>query len=146
LWRAAAEGWTALAVYLVAAHHGKVRTVLRSRKSAAANVFGIREGDKLPPLEGWIDAENPLNIACRVFGAPGDWNEDESGFRSASSSWVGMVAEILGPEVTGDPSPCDAVPMGEPRHLGPFRLAYLEALAVAADVRASRKPGSGCAI
>jgi hypothetical protein len=33
--------------------------------------------------------------------------------------------------------------MNEPRHLGPFRLAYLEALALAADLRASRQPGAG---
>jgi CRISPR-associated endonuclease/helicase Cas3 len=142
-WRGAVEGWTALAVYLVAAHHGKVRTVLRSRQPAVMDVFGIRDGDKLPPLEGWLDVEYALNLACRVFGAPGEWSDGEDGFLLASPSWVGMVAEILGPEAPGDPSPCDAVPMSEPRHLGPFRLAYLEALALAADLRASRQPGAG---
>ena len=54
-----------------------------------------------------------------------------------------MVAEVLGPEVDGDPAPNEAVPESEPRHLGPFRLAYLEALVVAADARASRTPGAG---
>jgi len=142
-WRGDAEGWTALAVYLVAAHHGKVRTVLRSRLPDAADVFGVRDGDELPPLAGWLDAEYALSLACRVFGAPGEWSEDGDGFLVASPSWVGMVAELLGPEAPDDPSPCDALPMSEPRHLGPFRLAYLEALALAADVRASRKPGAG---
>ncbi len=142
-WCGEAEGWTALAVYLVAAHHGKVRTVLRSRLPDAADVLGIRDGDKLPPLAGWLDAEYALSLACRVFGAPGEWSDGEDAFLVASPTWVGMVAELLGPEALGDPSPCDAVPTSEPRHLGPFRLAYLEALALAADVRASRKPGAG---
>jgi CRISPR-associated endonuclease/helicase Cas3 len=139
-WRGAVEGWTALAVYLVAAHHGKVRTVLRSRLPDSADIFGIRDGDKLPPLDGWLDMEYALNLACRVFGVTGEWSDDGDGFLVASPSWVGMVAELLGPEASGDSSPCDAVPTSEPRHLGPFRLSYLEALAAAADVRASRKP------
>jgi CRISPR-associated endonuclease/helicase Cas3 len=143
-WRAGAEGWTALAVYLVAAHHGKVRTVLRSRKAGRSeDVFGILEGDKLPTLDGWMNAEYTLNAACRVFGASGDWTDDEEAFELASPSWVGMVAELLGPEAKGDVAPGDAIPESERRHLGPFRLAYLEALIVAADVRASRKPGAG---
>jgi len=142
-WCGGVEGWTALAVYLVAAHHGKVRTVLRSRSPDAADVFGVRDGDELPPLAGWLDAEYALSLACRFFGAPGEWSEDGDGFLVASPSWVAMVAELLGPEAPGDPSPFDAVPMSEPRHLGPFRLAYLEALALAVDVRASRKPGAG---
>jgi CRISPR-associated endonuclease/helicase Cas3 len=143
-WRAGAEGWTALAVYLVAAHHGKVRTVLRSRKAGGSeDVFGILEGDKLPTLGGWMNAEYTLNAACRVFGASGDWSDDEEAFELVSPSWVGMVAELLGPEAKDDVAPDDAVAESEPRHLGPFRLAYLEALIVAADVRASRKPGAG---
>jgi len=142
-WRGGVAGWTALAVYLVAAHHGKVRTVLRCRKPAASDVFGICEGDNLPALEGWLDAEYELNLACRVFGATGEWTDDDGAFRLVSPSWVGMVAELLGPEAKSDASPSDAVPGSEPRHLGPFRLAYLEALIVAADVRASCKPGSG---
>ena len=143
-WRAGVEGWTALAVYLVAAHHGKVRTVLRSRKAGRSeDVFGILDGDKLPALDGWMNTDYTLNAACRIFGASGNWIEDEEAFGLVSPSWVGMVAELLGPEVENDVAPDDAVPGSEPRHLGPFRLAYLEALVVAADVRASRKPGAG---
>jgi CRISPR-associated endonuclease/helicase Cas3 len=142
-WRTGAEGWTGLAVYLVAAHHGKVRTVLRSRRGEVPNVFGIREGDKLPPLPGWLEAEYGLNLDCRIFGAAGKWEDGDGTFRMDSPSWVGMVAEVLGPEAKDDPSPSEAVSKDEPRHLGPFRLAYLEALVVAADVRASRKPGAG---
>lgn len=142
-WCGGVEGWTALAVYLVAAHHGKVRTVLRSRLPDAADVFGVLDGDRLPPLDGWLEGEYALSLACRFFGAPGEWSDGEDAFLLASPSWVGTVAELLGPEAPGNPSPCDAVPMSEPRHLGPFRLAYLEALALAADVRASRRPGAG---
>jgi CRISPR-associated endonuclease/helicase Cas3 len=144
-WREGVDGWTGLAVYLVAAHHGKVRTVLRSRRRAggAENVFGICEGDKLPPLQGWLEVEYALDLGCRIFGASGEWVDGDEAFRLDSPSWVGMVAEVLGPEVETDPAPLDAVPESEPRHLGPFRLAYLEALIVAADVRASRVPGAG---
>jgi len=105
-------------------------------------VFGILDGDKLPALDGWFDAEYALNLDCRVFGASGEWTDDEGAFRLVSPSWVGMVAELLGPEAKDDAAPCDAVPETEPRHLGPFRLAYLEALIVSADVRASRSPGA----
>ena len=143
-WRAGVEGWTALAVYLVAAHHGKVRTVLRSgRAGRSEDVFGILDGDKLPALAGWMNKDYTLNAACRIFGASGDWTGDEEAFEMVSPSWVGMVAELLGPEVENDVAPDDAVPGSEPRHVGPFRLAYLEALIVAADVRASRTPGAG---
>jgi CRISPR-associated endonuclease/helicase Cas3 len=144
LWRSGVEGWTALAVYLVAAHHGKVRTVLRSRKvGPSEDVYGILDGDKLPALGGWMDTDCTLSATCRTFGASGAWAGDEEAFDLVSPSWVGMVAELLGPEAKGDVAPGDAVPENEPRHLGPFRLAYLEALIVAADVRASRKPGAG---
>jgi CRISPR-associated endonuclease/helicase Cas3 len=143
-WRAGVEGWTALAVYLVAAHHGKVRTVLRSRKAGRSeDVFGILDGDKLPALDGWMNTDYALNAACRIFGASGDWTGDEEAFEMVSPSWVGMVAELLGQEANDDVAPDDAVTESEPRHLGPFRLAYLEALIVAADVRASRMPGAG---
>jgi len=143
-WRAGVEGWTALAVYLVAAHHGKVRTVLRRWKAGRSeDVFGILDGDKLPALDGWMNTDHTLNAACRIFGASGDWTGDEEAFEMVSPSWVGMVAELLGPEAEGDVAPDDSIPGGEPRHLGPFRLAYLEALIVATDVRASRTPGAG---
>jgi hypothetical protein len=46
----------------------------------AADMFGIRDGDKLPPLDGWLDVERALNLACRVFGAPGEWSDGEDGF------------------------------------------------------------------
>jgi hypothetical protein len=51
-----------------------------------------------------------------------------------------MVAELLGPRHSLDIDAQVAIGKNEPRKLGPFRLAFLEALIRAADVRASRKP------
>jgi len=141
-WQHNIKGWNALAVYLVACHHGKVRTVLRGTRSAD-DVFGIKPEEILPPLDGWLASERTLDLRPKVFGAVGEWNESQSQFSLTMPSWVGMVAELLGPQVPDDPDPCSAVPESEPRSLGPFRLAFLEALVIAADRRASRLPGKG---
>jgi CRISPR-associated endonuclease/helicase Cas3 len=141
-WQRGEEGWTALAVYLIAAHHGKVRTVLRSTEGGD-DVFGVRPEAILPPLPGWVPAALPLDLRPRAFGAVGAWDDAGERFTSIMPSWVGVVAELLGPELPGDPAPCAAVPVHEPRGLGPFRLAFLEALVRAADARASRWPGRG---
>jgi CRISPR-associated endonuclease/helicase Cas3 len=53
-------------------------------------------------------------------------------------SWNAIVDELLGPSWRGDSVTQLAVPNNEPRQLGPFQLAYLEALFRAADARASR--------
>src|SRR5262249_22049854 len=60
-WQGKEEGWTALAVYLVACHHGKVRTVLRSTQSGE-DIFGIEPGDTLPHLGGWLLSERHLDL------------------------------------------------------------------------------------
>jgi CRISPR-associated endonuclease/helicase Cas3 len=133
-WLAKAPGWTALAVYLIAVHHGKVRTVLRSRsrKEPGGNdVFGIEQGDTLsvpcrvePPCE--------LDLAPRLFGASGEWADGR--FHLDAPGWVEVVAELLDPSIgTG------LLAEDEPKGLGPFRLAMLEACVAAADVRASRE-------
>jgi len=139
-WREKHDGWTALAVYLVAAHHGKVRTVLRSTDSGN-DVFGIKPGDVLPSLPGWLSAELQVDLKPKTFGAVGTWDDAQNTFTLAAPSWVSMVAELLGPELPGDPVPCGAIPQGEPRSLGPFLLAFLETLVRVADARASRTPG-----
>ena len=73
------SGLTALAVYLIACHHGKVRTVLRAnplRKRKGGGfiqskktdlMFGIRSGDELLPVSdvlpdrtGHIHRASPL--------------------------------------------------------------------------------------
>jgi CRISPR-associated endonuclease/helicase Cas3 len=160
-WRKGTDGWTALAVYLVACHHGKVRTVLRStqkkRKAAAAQtqnptytaeqredeipkeIFGITSEELLPKLSGWLEEDTSLDLRLSVFGAVGKWDADS--FEIEEPSWIQMVAELLGPEIPGELVVKDAIPEKEPRELGPFRLAFLEALIRAADVKASQVPG-----
>ncbi len=141
-WRNNIAGWNALAVYLVACHHGKVRTVLRGTW-AGDDVFGIRSEEKLPSLDGWLASERVLDLRPKVFGAVGEWDEAQNQYSLTMPSWIGMVAELLGPELPDDPDPRSTVPDREPRNLGPFRLAFLEALIIAADRKASRSPGKG---
>jgi CRISPR-associated endonuclease/helicase Cas3 len=142
-WRAKVDGWNALAVYLVACHHGKVRTVLRGTQSGE-DIFGIEPEDALPQLAGWLSSERLLDLRPKAFGATGEWDESKNVYLVEMPSWIQMAAELLGPELPDDPDPCDAISdESEPRKLGPFRLAFLEALIRAADVKASRKPGKG---
>ncbi len=142
-WREKADGWTALAVYLAAAHHGKVRTVLRSRTDAGDDVFGIRPGETLPTFRDWLPADLRLDLTSRAFGAGGGWDDDHNAFTVESPSWVSVIAELLGPELASDSPVSSVLRKDEPKGFGPFRLAFLEALVAIADVRASRKPGLG---
>jgi CRISPR-associated endonuclease/helicase Cas3 len=55
--------------------------------------------------------------------------------------WTGLVADLLGPwRGDADAAWTGAVPKEEPRALGPFALAWLEALVRVADWRASDCP------
>src|SRR5579875_3868730 len=71
-------------------------------------------------------------------GAEGQWTA--AGFVLEGYGWTGLVADLLGPWRQEDKSEAGVVPENEPRELGPFRLAYLEALVRIADWRASDKP------
>lgn len=126
----------ALSVYLIAAHHGKVRTVLRSRDKDSRDIFGIRPGDKLPPVEGWISHEMHLDLSPKLFGSPGKWLEDGT-YECSMPSWIAMVSELQGKPNPDDAKIKSAVSPGEPKNLGPFALAFLESLVVAADRRSS---------
>lgn len=130
-----APPYPALAVYLAAAHHGKVRTVLRATTDAGDDVFGVaRDPDGLEPLGGrW-----PLDFSVAKDGAEGEWDGDR--FVLAGHGWTGLVADLLGPWRKDEKSEVGAVPADEPRKLGPFALAYLEALVRVADWRASEMP------
>ena len=140
LWQKGDRRFTALAIYLVAAHHGKVRTVLRSTRNGE-DVFGIRSGDTLAPLPGWYEHSISLDLTPRLFATPGFWLSDST-FQVTMPSWTSVVSELLGgsPEGSGTN---DAIPEGEPRDLGPFALAFLEMLVIVADHRASAAPGKG---
>ena len=112
-----------LAAYLVCAHHGKLRARLHagaadqsaSVRAGGMPLRGIREGDLLPPtmLSG-PDGRNHLNPASQLTLEPAALGLSlETG-----ASWTERVDGLR-------------------RTVGPFALAYLEALIRAADVRAS---------
>lgn len=113
----------ALAAYLIAAHHGKVRLSLRSLP-----------GESEPPRPP--DGSDPLH-------ARGIWHGDTlpaftlngTAFPEITLSLVPMQIG-LGPG--GEPSWLEAcLALRDAPTLGPFRLALLEALLRAADMRAS---------
>ena len=142
-WLAKSDGLTALAVYLIACHHGKVRTVLRSTLSAGGDVFGLTDGMTLQPVPGFFPNATLLRTDAKYVGASGEWDEAGTSFTLTSPSWLQMIDELLGPNRSGDPPTSEVVPESEPRDLGPLKLSYFEALLRAADVRASHTPGKG---
>jgi CRISPR-associated endonuclease/helicase Cas3 len=139
MWRKYRDGETkpypALAVYLAATHHGKARTVMRSTTGEGNDVFGVRSE---PSLLVVGDDKWPLDFSIAKDGAEGRWEGDE--FVLTGHGWTGLVADLLGPWRPEEKSNAGAVPEGEPRHLGPFALAYLEALVRIVDWRASAQP------
>jgi len=119
------NGVVGLAAYLAAAHHGKVRLSIRSypdeveppehpnRRFAA----GIWDGDELP--------ETDLGGGCGAPAVRLDLSVSElGGGRPDRPSWLSMTLSLR-----------------DSPELGPFRLALLEALVRAADVRASIADG-----
>ena len=104
-----------LVAYLIAAHHGKVRMSLRAMPAEEGPgdgrrfARGIWEGDVLPALDfdGEHSAETELKLALMEMG------KGEQG-----PSWTERTLKLLD-------------------DLGPFRLAWLEALVRVADWRAS---------
>jgi len=141
MWKHYRDGkasYPALAVYLAAAHHGKVRTVLRRTTTDHVNdVFGVPRDSAalyLPPRQ-W-----PLDFTVAKDGAEGRWEGDH--FMLTAHGWTGLVADLLGSWRADDATGAAVVPENEPRQLGPFALAYLEALVRIADWRASDKPST----
>jgi CRISPR-associated endonuclease/helicase Cas3 len=108
-----------LACYLAAAHHGKIRLSIRSLPTEEPSdptkrlARGIEDGDQLPAV----------NL--------GDGETAEDAILSLEPMELGLSPQ-------GVPSWAERMlNLRDDPHLGPFRLAYLEAILRAADGRAS---------
>lgn len=148
------SGLTALAVYLIACHHGKVRTVLRANPQRGRGgevistnqndlLFGIRSGDELLPVVGILPDRMVVPTEPRLFGMRGTWDDAAGTFSPSGTSWVEMASDLLGTLSANQPTTDLSNSAKESSQLGPFKLAFLEALICAADRRASRNPGKG---
>lgn len=103
-----------LATYLVAAHHGKFRLTPRvlpdDHDPTRLVCLGVREGDHFPGVTVAGEAFGPVELDLSLLRI-GDL---------AETTWIERALDLLD-------------------ELGPFRLAYLEALLRAADQRASTR-------
>ena len=136
-WTGGTKGFTALSLYFIASHHGKVRTTLRSTGDGS-DLFGLRENDTPLILPGFADTPFAVDPSRKSFAGRGQFNWEAMTYRPEEPSWAAIIDELLGPPWRDDATTTNAVSASEPRKLGPFCLAYLEAIFRAADARASR--------
>jgi CRISPR-associated endonuclease/helicase Cas3 len=131
--------WPGLTLYLIACHHGKVRTVLYARGKDGEDVCGVPKQSK--PL-AWAGGM-PMDFSCAEVGTGGEFSEDGMTFTPVSPAWTALIADLLGSwerRAAEPPPPLALRDPAEPRLFGPFSLAYLESLICAADIHASKNP------
>lgn len=137
--------WPGLTLFLIACHHGKVRTALYARGADGEDVCGAPKASAPLPLSAippW-KCEMLMDFSCASVGTGGEFSQDGLTFTPTTPGWTGIVIDLLGgwetrPQETPPPNALRAAT--EPRQLGPFALAYLESLICTADIRASKNP------
>jgi CRISPR-associated endonuclease/helicase Cas3 len=110
----AGQGEPDLVAYLVAAHHGKVRLAVRALPDEHDTVLGVGAGDETPPVT--------LPDGRAVPALTLDRDLLQVGGGDSGVSWTTRACGLR-----------------DRADLGPFRLAYLEAVVRAADWRASAR-------
>ncbi len=131
--------WPGLTLFLIACHHGKVRTVLYARGEDGEDVCGVPKQSEPLPWAGGL----PMDFSCAAVGTGGEFSEDGLTFTPISPGWTALVADLFGSweqRAAAAPPPLALRNATEPRLLGPFSLAYLESLICAADIHASKNP------
>lgn len=129
--------WPGLTLFLIACHHGKVRTVLYARGEDGEDVCGVPKQSEPLPWAGGM----PMDFSCAAVGMGGEFSDDGLTFTPALPSWTALVADLLGSWELRQiiaPPPLALRVDSEPRLLGPFCLAYLESLICVTDIRASK--------
>lgn len=117
-----------LVAYLIAAHHGKVRLSIRSLPNETKPQLnrrfarGVWDNDKLKQTDL---GDSVIAPAVTLSLEPMELGLCESPPFTGQSSWTERMLRLRD-------------------RLGPFRLAYLESILRAADMRASRKAEMGC--
>jgi CRISPR-associated endonuclease/helicase Cas3 len=108
--------WPFVVAYLIASHHGRVRLAIRALPGedpppdpSIRYALGVRDGDPLPELDLGSGMRCPQTVL--------DLSPMQLG---GEGSWTARALQLLA-------------------DLGPFQLAFLEALLRVADVRASLK-------
>ncbi len=115
-----------LLAYIVCSHHGKVRMTWHSspadQKANSQNlqIRGVRDGDKIPSVQLFDENGKPHHLPETTL----DLSASKSGLsKEMGRSWTERVINLLG-------------------RMGPFTLAWLEALLRTADQRVSSVSGN----
>jgi hypothetical protein len=82
-----------------------------------------------------------MDFACAGDGSSGSFSDDGMTFTQETPGWTALIADLLGTPAGANQERrteevlCLSSRESEASHLGPFALAYMEALIVAVDVR-----------